>query len=438
MALAPPSNFVRLKYRPKPVHPELDEGQADYGATHSVAKKVKPEEVDDLAELRELRFRPAIMFPGHTQNKRVESTVVSDDKTYRSEMKPTLFERVEQQKVLLKKQLREEEQEIRRMERKEELRQRLAKVLAESVALSPEEIEKARMETEKNKGSDGEDGESKDDDANLAKEQIGSGMTQEEMALTSLNENDLALMDPEELADYRETCLELKEKRVLRARNPVVYHRVESAYYRRMLALKLFFGFGKQEREMTEILPWMLLGRVEPAQNMYGLTKLGVTHILNVTKEEPNLFPLQFVYLKVPVRDEMEENIGEFFQQAIEFFKRVESKRGKIYIHCSAGISRAPTMAIVYLIALRNISLNDAYAYVKARRPLIQINDHFLFQLAELEIAQGHGSSVTNHKDFMFYEFNRIRSDIEEIRSHNGLFFTTLSLYRKREDDDIL
>jgi len=436
MALAPPSNFVRLKYRPKAIQPVLDESQAEFNTTHSLAKKVKPEEEDELAELRALRFRPAIMFPGHTQNKRVEQSVVSDDLAYRSATKPTIFERVELQKVLVKKQLREEQQEARRMERKEELRQRLAIVMAQSKSLTDEDVKNAQRDTNQ-AGNDGDE-ETKNDELNMQQQQGGSGMTQEELALTSLTENDLALMDEEELAEYKATCLELKEKRLLRTRSPAVFHRPVSSYDRRMLALKLFFNIGKREREMTEILPWIYVGRVEPARSMYGLAKLGFTHIMNVTEEEPNLFPLQFVYLKLPVRDEMEANIGELFPQALEFFKRVEQKRGKLYIHCSAGISRAPTMAIAYLIANRKIPLKDAYSYVCNRRPLVGINNHFLFQLAELELAQGLGSSVTNHKDWMFYEFNRIRAEIERTRSHKGLFPTTLELYRKREDDDIL
>ena len=440
MALAPPSNFLRLKYRPKAIQPQLDEDTAGFGTTHSVAKKTKPEEEDELAELRALRFRPAIMFPGHTQNRRVEQSIESDDLKYRSETKPTLFERVEIQKILLKKQLREELQESRRLERKEQLRQRLAEVMANSRTLTEEEIAKAEKDAaftvveEESKNDDAEDPEKQQQ---KAQQQAGAGMTQEEMALTSLTEADLALMDPEELAEYKETCLELKEKRLLRTRHPVLYHRPVSAFQRRSLALKLFVNFGKREREMTEILPWLIIGRVEPSRSMYGLAKLGVTHILNVTEEEPNLFPLQFVYLKLPVGDNMEANIGALFPQALAFFKRVEQKRGKIYVHCSAGISRAPTMAIAYLVAVRKIALRDAYSYVCNRRPICGINDHFLFQLAELEIAQGLGSSVTNHKDWMFYEFNRLRADIEESRNYKGIFFTALEIYRKRDDDEI-
>jgi len=51
-AVVAPSNFLRLKYRPKPLHPELDENEAVYDTSHSIAKKVKPVLGDELAELR--------------------------------------------------------------------------------------------------------------------------------------------------------------------------------------------------------------------------------------------------------------------------------------------------------------------------------------------------------------------------------------------------
>lgn len=438
MAAVAPSNFLRLKYRPPPVHPELNEEEAEYDKSHSIAKKTRVEEEDELAELRALRFRPAIMFPGNTQNKRVEAEIVSDDVAYRKEVKPTLFERVELQKALVKKQLREEQNEARKLEQKEQLRQRLAQLVSGSASLSPEEMERVRKDEEaKNRASksadDGEEGKQESGDGTE-----GAGLGADELALSSLNENDFALMDPDEIAEVKSTLLELKEKRLLRTRQPWMYHTPVSTFQRRKLALKLALNVGKRGREMTEILPWLLLGKVEPARNMYGLAKLGVTHILNVTDDEPNLFPMQFVYLKLAVRDEDDANIGELIPQALELFKRVESKRGKVYVHCSAGVSRAPTMVIAYLVADRQISLRDAWTYVVNRRPTLQINSHFMFQLAELELAQGKGSSVTNHKEWMFYEFNRLRADIAETRHHNGLLSTSLELYRKREDEATL
>ena len=128
-----------------------------------------------------------------------------------------------------------------------------------------------------------------------------------------------------------------------------------------------------------------------------------------------------------------------YFAQALGFFERVERKRGRVYVHCTAGASRAATMVLVYLVANRKISLADAYHYVQARRPIVMITDHFMFQLAQLELKQEQGCSVLFHKDWRFYEFNMIKADIDpkkEFREPWGVFETTLVLNRKRQDDD--
>ena len=450
MAVPPPANFLRIKYRAAPIQPELRDGEE--GKSLSIAKKVRTEEEDTLAaELQALRFRPAIMFPGHTQNKRSEVVIASDDVAYRKETKPTLFERIELEKQYAKKRQREAENAKRKEDQKEAVRQRLTQIVLQAAGHS------TRVDGEEGEGGgeagaasapghregegEGEEGKRDDDDGEGGQQQQQdgfAGMTSEEAALNSLSDHDLSLMDEEDLADYRAVVLDLKEKRLLRLRAPRVFHRPVSAFQRRMLAFKLFFGIGQRDREMTDILPWLILGRVDPTRTMYSLAKLGVTHILNCTDDCPNLFPMHFVYLQLFLRDSLEANAAEYFPQALEFFRRVEKKRGKMYVHCEAGASRAPTFVVAFLMVERGVCLNDALAYVQSRRPLMQINEHFLFQLAQLELSLGLGSSVTNHREFTFYEFNMMRADIEEQRDAKGLLSTTLSLYREREDDDII
>ncbi len=58
----------------------------------------------------------------------------------------------------------------------------------------------------------------------------------------------------------------------------------------------------------------------------------------------------------------------------------------------SAGISRSPALAVAYIMRHLNLSADDAYRYIKARRPYISPNFNFLGQLYEYERS----SSTTN------------------------------------------
>lgn len=59
-------------------------------------------------------------------------------------------------------------------------------------------------------------------------------------------------------------------------------------------------------------------------------------------------------------------------------------KKG-VLVHCLAGISRSVTVMLAYLMAHRQLTLNEAYNMVLKRKANIDPNFHFMQQLHSFE-----------------------------------------------------
>ncbi|XP_061127221.1 dual specificity protein phosphatase 7-like isoform X2 [Syngnathus typhle] len=61
------------------------------------------------------------------------------------------------------------------------------------------------------------------------------------------------------------------------------------------------------------------------------------------------------------------------------------SKQCGVLVHCLAGISRSVTVTVAYLMQRLNLSLNDAYDFVKRKKSNISPNFNFMGQLLDFE-----------------------------------------------------
>ena len=144
---------------------------------------------------------------------------------------------------------------------------------------------------------------------------------------------------------------------------------------------------------MHKIIDGLYLGNYLASSDKALLKKHGITHILRVVKEDiGDVFPTDFIYKFMELRDIPEQNISGYFSEAHKFIddsirsSNNMNSNNKVLVHCHAGVSRSATIVISYLMKrFINFSLQDALQYVKSKRSIIRPNSGFLKQLQEYE-----------------------------------------------------
>lgn len=154
------------------------------------------------------------------------------------------------------------------------------------------------------------------------------------------------------------------------------------------------------QNEPVEILPHLFIGSEIHASQKELLQRLGITSIVNVSRNIPNFFEGTFYYKSIPVDDTYNADIGSWFEEAAEFIDSVKDSKGRVLVHCQAGISRSATICLAYLIRRYRLRLDEAYEYVKKRRSVISPNFNFMGQLLNWE-TETHSNELTSSNELL-------------------------------------
>ncbi|XP_078272848.1 dual specificity protein phosphatase 16 [Rhinoraja longicauda] len=136
----------------------------------------------------------------------------------------------------------------------------------------------------------------------------------------------------------------------------------------------------------TRILPHLYLGCQRDVLNKELMQQIDVGYVLNAsnTCPKPDFIP-ETHFLRVPVNDSFSEKILPWLDKSVEFIEKAKASNGCVLVHCLAGISRSATIAIAYIMKRMDMSLDEAYRFVKEKRPTISPNFNFLGQLLDFE-----------------------------------------------------
>ncbi|XP_014292388.1 dual specificity protein phosphatase 10 isoform X2 [Halyomorpha halys] len=135
----------------------------------------------------------------------------------------------------------------------------------------------------------------------------------------------------------------------------------------------------------SRVLPFLYVGNARDAGDTSLLRDLGVSKVLNVTLQSTGPEPSGIAYRQLPASDSGQQNIKQYFEEAFSFIEEARKSNCAVLVHCQAGVSRSPTIAIAYIMKHRGLSMIEAYKLVKAARSIISPNLNFMGQLLELE-----------------------------------------------------
>jgi protein-tyrosine phosphatase len=92
-------------------------------------------------------------------------------------------------------------------------------------------------------------------------------------------------------------------------------------------------------------------------------------------------------YCHLPTVDDTPPSM-EDMDKGVAFITDAVGNGGKVYIHCSAGVGRAPTMAVAYLLS-KGHTLDEAVSMIKRVRPFINIMAPQMELLLKIEAGLG-------------------------------------------------
>lgn len=146
---------------------------------------------------------------------------------------------------------------------------------------------------------------------------------------------------------------------------------------------------------VSEITDYLLVGEYPRHSDIEWLrNEHRVTAILNLQDDEDlRINALDIAVLRevsarhgiklvrTPIQDGSADDMAQRLVAALRDLTDLVRASERIYLHCNAGLNRAPTLAIAYLRAHGGMSLNEAMAYVKQRRPcgpfMTVLEEHF-------------------------------------------------------------
>jgi protein-tyrosine phosphatase len=134
--------------------------------------------------------------------------------------------------------------------------------------------------------------------------------------------------------------------------------------------------------DMTWVTERIALGGgIWNARNMEELSQTGVTHVVNMQIEfddRPLAEPFGIRVLWNPTDDDFLPKPPELLKRGVDFaLEALNEQDARVYVHCAAGVHRAPMMTLAILCAME-WEVDAAMVLIETRRPVVDFADVYV------------------------------------------------------------
>jgi len=124
----------------------------------------------------------------------------------------------------------------------------------------------------------------------------------------------------------------------------------------------------------------------------------GITHVISVGKSPTS--PLEGItYERLRLTDQEGSAIDPVAARACDIIDAASASQGRVLVHCSAAISRSPTIVAAYLMKRRGMTLRESLERLVSARHAVSPNPGFLRQLSEIEKEVFGGTTTFNPEE---------------------------------------
>ena len=122
-------------------------------------------------------------------------------------------------------------------------------------------------------------------------------------------------------------------------------------------------------------------GGIWTDENMSDVAKAGITHIIDMQAEFDDTVlaePYEIQVLWNATDDDFQPKPSSLLARGVDFAVEALDREGtKLFVHCAAGVHRAPMMTLAVLCSL-GWNIEDAMQLIEARRPVVDFAEVYV------------------------------------------------------------